>query len=504
MNESVTHESRANILIVDDDRANIDVLRRTLEAEGHEIFAACDGLSALEIARSVLPHLILLDVLMPEMDGFEVCHRLKRQEPTANIPVIFITVRGGPESIVQGFHAGGVDYIVKPFQQEEVLVRVETHLKIARLTKELMQRNRELEKEISRRKTVTNQRNQLAEHLSMISRREEEQWGIASIVGKSRIIKQTLSKISQLSVAINTSVLIIGESGTGKELVARAIHYGSAKVSGPFVPVNCASIPGELAESLIFGHIRGAFTGANADQRGYFELADGGTLFLDEMAYMPLEIQTKLLRVLEDGIVIPIGTSRGKRVDVRVIAAASTDLETMMLSGKFRQELYFRLARFKITVPPLRERREDIPLLARHFLRMFAAEMGMQEASLGSEALQALEDYYFPGNVRELKNIIEHALIESGGAEIQPEHLHFIQAQSFPAVPINPPRAETGPATASDLPLDLDQAELTVIKRALAMTDGNITRAARMLRTNRMRIYRALAREEEPQIKDDE
>lgn len=494
MNQAENNEIQSTILIVDDDPVNVDVLYQTLEpteqtqelpSTGYEILVATSGEMALKIARNTLPDLILLDVLLPGMNGFEICQKLKQDESTSDIPVIFITIKDQAEEIVKGFQAGGVDYIVKPFQKEVVLARVKTHLNNSRLMRELIQKNKDLEQEIAQRKALKSERNHLRGHLSMISRREAEHWGIASIVGKSRTIQKILEKINSLQTTKTTSVLIIGESGTGKELIARAIHFESPRAEEPFVPVNCSAIPSRLAESLLFGHIQGAFTGATADQEGYFALADGGTLFLDEIGYMSVEIQAKLLRVLEDGFVMPVGATDGKSVDVRVLAAASSSLEPKMEEGEFLPELYFRLARFSIDVPPLREHKEDIPLLTEHFLKLFATEMGKDVPSLSSDALSVLESYDFPGNVRELKNIIEHALIESGGAEIQPEHLHFVRIG-----------ADAAADSESEIPLNLKEAEVFVIERALAKTNGNISEAARLLGTNRMKIYRALARKE--------
>ena len=234
-------------------------------------------------------------------------------------------------------------------------------------------------------------------------------------------------------------MLIIGKcllngfgDSTGKEVIARAIHHGSPRAAGPFIPVNCSAIPADLAESTLFGHRRGAFTGADRDRPGYFELADGGTLFLDEVGDMPLDIQAKILRVLEDGQILPLGDTAEKKVDVRVVAATNVDLETGIEAGTFRQDLYFRLARFPIRVPPLRERRGDIPLLARHFLRLFAAEMGLPPPPLDETALEKLSSYDFPGNVRELKNIVERAVIESNGGQVQSEHLHLFCSSNRP------------------------------------------------------------------------
>jgi len=489
MDQTKIDETQATILVADDDLNNLDIVYRILESEGYEVLVASSGESAFKIAHRASPDLILLDVLMPGIGGFETCRRLKQEEPTSGIPVIFITVRNEMEAVIAGFRAGGVDYIIKPFRKEEALTRIKTHLEISKLMRELTQKNDDLEREIAQRKAITDERNHLAEHLSVISRHEAERWGIASIVGKSKTIQQILLTINQLQSTETTSILISGESGTGKELVARSIHFGSSRASYPFIPVNCSAIPGDLSESLLFGHVKGAFTGAITDQKGYFALANGGTLFLDEIGDMPAEIQPKLLRVLEDGFVVPVGADHGKFVDVRILAAATTDLEAEMVSGRFRRELYFRLTRFRIDIPPLREHKEDIPLLTEHFLKLFAIEMGREVPSLSSEALEVLTSYNFLGNVRELKNIIEGALIESDGAEIQPKHLRFVRTSAVPTATIATPNSE---ASALDLPLDLEQAEIFVIKRALAQTDGNISAAARLLGTNRTRIYRAL------------
>jgi len=289
-------------------------------------------------------------------------------------------------------------------------------------------------------------------------------------------------------------VLITGESGTGKELIARAIHYGSTRAAEPFIAVNCVAVPGDLAESMFFGHTKGAFTGALADRKGCFEMADGGTLFLDEIGDMPAQLQAKLLRVLEDGMITPVGASQPKKVDVRIIAATNADLDAQIASGAFRQDLYFRLARYIVQTPPLRERREDIPLLAGHFVKILSAEMGLHPPTLRTDALNALKAYDFPGNVREMKNIIERALIECGGDPISAEHLHLRKSASA-SIPKVAPAAAAESALPSDIPLNLEQAEEALIQRALAQTNGNVTEAARLLGINRTRIYRRMANE---------
>jgi DNA-binding NtrC family response regulator len=429
MSHSITSGKGAKILIADDIPANLNLLSDALESAGYSILAAPSGEVAVRIAKRMRPDLVLLDVIMPGMDGYETCHQLKLHEATREIPVIFITAKDETQSIVEGFQAGGVDYITKPFQADEVLMRVATHMKIHHLTRELRQKNQELLDEVSKRKAVEAELQSVDAQLSIISQQEAERWGLVGFVGASPGFAKILQGIRRMQSFGATNVLITGESGTGKELIARAIHYGSVSAKRPFVPVNCSSIPGELAESAFFGHVRGAFTGATTDHKGYFEQAEQGTLFLDEIGEMPLPLQAKLLRVLEDGVISPVGSTQRKKVEVRVLAGTNAELQSDIEAGKFRQDLYYRLARFTIEVPPLRERKEDIPLLAEHFLERFAAEMAMAKPMLNAQALQILQSYHYPGNIRELRNFIERALIESGGCEIGPDHLCFIQCR---------------------------------------------------------------------------
>ncbi len=436
----------AKILLVDDIVTNLKILRDALEPEGYELLVASDGPTALRAAATSLPDLILLDIVMPEMDGYEVCRHLKATEATRAIPVIFITARDEADDLVEAFRAGGADYITKPFAREEVLARVDTHLHNSRLTRTLLQKNVELEREIARREAAEEQSAAATERLDLLSRAAASHWGIDGFIGHSRTIQQILTEVQQLQNTGTTSVLISGESGTGKELIARAIHFGGTRAQGPFIALNCSAIPSELAESTLFGHVKGAFSGAHAARKGSFYLADGGTLFLDEIGDMPVALQAKLLRVLEEGIVTPVGGEREQRVDVRVVAATNADLQQQIGVGAFRQDLFFRLARFPVRLPPLRERREDIALLARHFLHLLAGEMGLAEPLLSTTALAALEAYNFPGNIRELKNMIEHALIKSQGSAIAQEHLNFIEASpQHPAIAPDRNMPQTAP-----------------------------------------------------------
>ena len=438
------------ILVVDDKPDNLDVLIAHLTQQGFSISVALNGEEALELTKEFLPDIIILDILMPGIDGFETCRRLKKDKNTKDIPVIFMTALSETVDKVNGFEAGGVDYITKPFQYEEVLARVNTHITLhnqqtqletqntdlIKLNTELTKLNEQLQQEITQREEAENALQLADAKLSVISEQEAERWGISGFIGKSQTIITILDNIRRLQNVEKTSVLILGESGTGKELIARAIHFGSPRAKESFIPVNCSAIPDELTESVFFGHQRGAFTGAVTDRKGHFELADGGTLFLDEIGDMPKRLQAKLLRTLEDGTLMPVGGSKEKKVDVRIIAATNVELQSKIAAGEFREDLYFRLASYIVQLPSLRERKEDIPLLVDHLLSRLVVEMGCSKAKLTPQALATLKNYHFPGNIRELKNLLEHALISSGGAPIQPQHFHFIESARAASTPV--------------------------------------------------------------------
>jgi DNA-binding NtrC family response regulator len=503
-----SNASGEQILIIDDSPANIDLLARVLEPLGYRVLVAASGEAGLRTAGRAVPDLILLDVVMPTINGYETCRRLKTNAATQDIPVLFISARDETQSLVEGFDAGGVDYIVKPFQPEEVLARVQTRLQLSRLRRELQHKNIELQQradelirinaalrdEIGKRQQAEQALEVADEQLSAISALEAERWGVPGFIGKSVTLTRIVVDIRRMQQFGSVNVLVTGESGTGKELVARAVHFGSGRAKHPFIPVNCVAIPEELAESTLFGHVRGAFTGATADKKGYFELAAGGTLFLDEIGDMPANLQAKLLRVLEDGAFTPVGATSERRTDVRIIAATNVDLQQQIASGGFRRDVYFRLAQFTVSVPPLRERRDDIPLLAAHFLKLFANEMGLPSPALTAGALAVLNEHDFPGNIRELRNMIERSLIECGGGTIEPEHIRpsFVASAAFPS-------KLAGKTLASEsngdhqLPLNMEAAEDLLIRRALAESGGNIAEAARRLGINRTRIYRKLS-----------
>lgn len=441
------------LLLVDDQPANLDVLVDYLKDSGLDLAVSINGNEALQLAKKRKPSLVLLDVMMPVMDGFEVCRRLKAHHGTRNVPVIFMSALSDTESKVKGFEAGAVDYVTKPLQREEVLARIHTHLTLRQQQLELKQKNRdlqalnaELKEQMGKRKEAESALHQMGEQLSALTRQEASKWGIDAFIGNSEATRAVLSEIRNLQQVDKTPVLVLGESGTGKELVSRAIHFGSKRNNKPFITVNCAAIPPDLADAELFGHVKGSFTGATHDRPGVFVQANGGTLFLDEIGDMPLAQQAKLLRVLESGEVTPVGGTRPLKVDVRVVTATNIALQSKVQSQEFRQDLYYRLAGYIIQLPPLRLRRDDIPLLVQHFLTTIGQQMGREKAEITEAAMQVLQGYDFPGNIRELRNLIEYALISSRGEPITPAQLHFIHQPAVPplAATPQPPMPSTG------------------------------------------------------------
>jgi DNA-binding NtrC family response regulator len=409
-----------SILVVDDTPTNVGVLLQVLGREGFKVLVARDGESALEQALYAKPELILLDVMMPGIDGFETCRRLKANAAMADVPVIFMTALGDVEDKVRGFAAGGADYVVKPFQHEEVVARVRTHLALRALQKRLGALNAELEHKVEERtrdlRTALEENERLKARLQQENRylKQEicESGNHGEIVGTSPGLKDVLRKVDMVALT-TTSVLIRGETGTGKELIARAIHRASPRSERPLVKLNCSAISAGLVESELFGHVKGAFTGASDRRVGRFELADGGTLFLDEVSELPLDTQTKLLRVLQEGEFEPVGSSKTLKVDVRIVAACNRDLAADVAAGRFRTDLYYRLNVFPIDVPPLRARSDDIPVLARHFMERFARKLGRHFEDIEPASLARLRAHAWPGNIRDLQNVIERAAILS-------------------------------------------------------------------------------------------
>jgi DNA-binding NtrC family response regulator len=456
-------EKDISVVIVDDDPAIRKTTARHLREKGYNVRVYANGKECLKSFKEQPADIVITDLRMPEMDGLTLLRAIKEHQPSTE--VIVITAYGDKDSAIAALRGDAYDFFEKPVRLDELSETI---------------------RRTARYQAVSRERDLLAQQVLLMSKKESERWGIEGFVGKSKAVENILKQIRTLQQYSNTSVLITGESGTGKELIARAIHSGSARSGKPFIPVNCSAIPGELVESAFFGHVRGAFTGATTEKKGYFELADGGTLFLDEIGETPLEMQAKLLRILEDGIVTPVGATHGRRTDVRILAAANVDLQTKIAERTFRQDLYFRLVRFTIVATPLREHKEDIPLLVEHFLNLFAAEMGKREPAISAEALAALEKYAFPGNVRELKNIIERALIESGGAPIQPRHLHFAHIDVSPITS----NTEANSDSVYDIPLKKarDAFEKRYLIRAL-QGRPNLTEAAQQIGVHRTTLY---------------
>ena len=525
----------STILLVDDNPTNLQLLFGTLKGLGHKLLVAKSGEDALKVAQWAQPDLILLDILMSGIDGFETCQRLKENPQTRDIAVIFLSALDDTDDKIKGLQMGAVDYIAKPFQAEEVIARVETHLTIVRLRSELAERNRQLEAanqpildsvgdgiyglDLEGRITFANpaalrltgypmealihnsihelhlyarwdgspyhfietgiyqtlkqgvakesdtdvfwrnagdhfavswtctpikrsgevqgavlafrdvtvrkrQERQLRDALAEVERLRDRlqaenaylqaevrtEGRFDGIVGESPVLKAVLDQVDQVAPT-NSSVLIIGESGTGKEAIARAIHDLSARRDRPLIKVNCGAITPSLIESELFGHEKGAFTGAHRQRQGHFELADGGTIFLDEVGELPVDAQVKLLRVLQEHEISRVGSENAIKVDVRVIAATNRDLVEMVEAGRFRMDLFYRLNVFPLTLPPLRERREDIPLLVAKFLADQARAQGRTFTRLSEDGMRLLLDYHWPGNIRELQNVIERAAI---------------------------------------------------------------------------------------------
>lgn len=460
-------EAPVRVVVVDDDAHVGEIVKGFLERAGCTVRTFTCPLKGLADIRQSTPDLVITDLRLPDMDGLTLLREIKQFSPTTD--VIVISGNAHKDDAIQALRLGAFDFFEKPINGGEL---VETVRRTVRF------------------RTAVSERDRFAEQLPFVTKREGQRWGLDAFVGEAPAARRILADVRRLQQAANTSVLLTGESGTGKELIARAIHFGSSRSSRPFVPVNCPAIPSELAESALFGHVRGSFTGATVDQKGSFELAHEGTLFLDEIGDMSPVLQGKLLRVLEDGIVVPVGRTTGRTVNVRIVSATNADLKARIADGRFRADLFFRLAGFSLHLPPLRERAGDVVLLARHFIRVLSQEMGRPAPAVSPEALHLLESHPFPGNVRELRNMIERALIQSGGREIQPVHIEFLD------VGLRQPLVGCGAhaaLAAETLPLDLAAAEQAIIRRAMQTANGNVSEAARLLGINRSKLNRKLA-----------
>ena len=435
------------VLVVDDETKMRRVLEIMLGRMGHEVMSASNGLEALQILKSATANLVISDLRMPDMNGTELLKALREQGN--EVPVIIMTAYGTIESAVEAMKLGACDYILRPFDVDALELAVNRVL----LTGQLRLQNDFLKNEV------------------------EKGWG--EFIGSSPSMQKIYDLIRQVA-PVKTTVLITGETGTGKELVARAIHRASPRKDALFVPINCAAIPADILESELFGYEKGAFTGAIKDRIGKFETAEGGTLFLDELTEMPIALQAKLLRVLQENVIEKLGGNRSIPIDVRIVAATNRDPRQALKDGKLREDLYYRVNVFNIDLPCLRDRKEDIPALVTTFIAGHSVSQGVSET-----ALACLQDYDWPGNVRELQNVIERAVVLSRGEIIQVAHLprDMIPSKEIKVV------ADTTPIQSLKLNPAIESLERSMICEALKQAGNNKSRAARVLEISERSLW---------------
>jgi len=439
------NETKARVLVVDDAQDTLDVLQRNLSAAGFHVYTALSVPEALAVLDRSTVDLVITDLKMPKVSGLDLVRHVR--ENLTDTEVMMITGYATIEGAVEAVRTGAEEYLAKPFTDQELLISVRRALDKLRIRRALRQ--------APDGKPVVGH----------------------GILGESAAM-QEISRAIAKAATTTATVLISGESGTGKELVARAIHYGSARASAPFVPVNCGAIPAELVESELFGHLKGAFTGATDSRAGFFQTADGGSIFLDEISEMSLAMQVKLLRVLQDKEVWMVGVTRGHKVDVRVLTATNKHLPSLVQKGSFRDDLYFRLSVITITAPPLRERGDDVLLLANHFVSKYADEAGKPAMQFTDRAVEALRNYAWPGNVRELENLIQRLVVMKEDP--------LIDATDLPAV------MRFAIARESHLDRTLAEVEAEYIRNVLASVNGNKTHAAQILGIDRKTLREKL------------
>jgi two-component system response regulator PilR (NtrC family) len=432
-------ESRGNILVVDDERNMREVLEIFLKNEGYSVTTAENGRAAIQALQKDIFALVITDLKMPKISGLDLLKSIKEISP--DTVVVIITAFGTAESAVEAMKLGAFDYIQKPFKMDDISLVVNNALEKQRLREEVS-----------------------------ILREQVRGLSLENIIGQSPAMLELFSLIRKVASS-DASVLITGESGTGKELVAKAIHNISPRMEGHFVAVNCAAIPEGLLESELFGYMKGAFTGASANKKGLFEVADKGTLFLDEISEMPLSLQAKILRVIEDRIIRRVGGVSDIKVDIRIISATNRDIKSAVVEGSFREDLYYRLNVLSINVPPLRERKEDIPLLANYFLSTFSTN----KKRFSEEALDLLRNYHWKGNVRELENVIERIALLCDSKIIGPEHLpeEIRSAKVTEEIKM--------PSDGIDIEKMIENMEKAYLIQALEKTNGVKTEAAKLL-----------------------
>ncbi|HSB72506.1 MAG TPA: sigma-54 dependent transcriptional regulator [Candidatus Methylomirabilis sp.] len=446
------------VLVVDDDAATRRLLDVRLRAMGCEVAAAADGREALIAIQREVPALMLLDLQMPRMGGMELLRELRKGG--VDLPVIVITAHGSIEAAVEAMKEGAIDFLPKPFDPKHLEIVVHKALE----RRKLVESNRFLQDTLAAR--------------------------TPAVLGESAPIRRAI-EIARKAAAANSTVLLLGESGTGKEVFAHSIHQWSPRQDRPFVVVNCVALSEHLLESELFGHEKGAFTGAHATKKGKFELAHSGTVFLDEIGDMPPNLQTKLLRVLQDHAFERVGGTKPFRADIRIIAATNRDLDGAVKDGRFREDLYYRLNVVRIVLPPLRDRMDDLPALAHHFVARFAMETKKAVKGISKEAMTLLLAQAWRGNIRELANVIERAVVLCNGIQIEPEDLALLSPGGGAS-----PFSLTSPMTSGQFHAQVKQFKQATIKAALHQTGGNQTKAAELLglrRTHLVRMLRVLS-----------
>lgn len=452
----------ATVLIVDDDEVALLTLGSILKAEGFQTLTARNGLEALTIIEREGADMVVADQKMPQMDGLGLLKEMKKRG--ISLPFIMLTGHGTIDMAVATMKDGATDYMVKPFEPLEMVAAIRRSLEFRRLNEENVKLKSQL----------------------------KEQYSFHNIVTQSALMKRVLETAEKVSTTINTSVAIYGESGTGKEVLARAIHFSGPRMANNFVAVNCAGIPSTLLESELFGHVKGAFTGADQEREGKFGHAQKGTILLDEIGDMPLDLQAKLLRVLQERVYEKVGSHKPIKADFRIIVATNRNLEEMVGNGSFRVDLFHRVSSFPITLPPLRERKEDIPLLANYFLAQLRKELGKPLPGLSAKAMEKLLRYGWPGNIRELRNCLERAAILTDDELIQPSHL-TINEEIGPAAPDgNRPGHIHLSIELPEEGFSMEKVTDEVLKLALEKCGGNKSKAADLLKLDRSIFYRRL------------
>jgi two-component system response regulator PilR (NtrC family) len=448
-----------SILIVDDEEVLQDVLSSLLRKEGYDVLSARSGEEGLEVLAENDDDLVLLDLMLPGISGQDVLQKIRRSDP--DTVVVVVTAYSSIEGAIEAMRSGAFHYIPKPFKNQEVLLTVRKGLEQRRLTTE----NRSLREQL------------------------RERYSFGNIVGKSKPMSEVYDLI-RLAAPSKSNILVLGESGTGKELVAKAIHHHSRRASGPFVTVNSGSMPPDLLESNLFGHVKGAFTGAVSSKKGLFEIANGGSIFFDEIGNIPLDTQSKLLRVIQEREFMRLGAVETMKADVRIIAATNADLEAEVANHNFREDLFYRLNVITVSLPPLRARSEDIPLLANHFLTRYARENEKEIERISPEAMTLLMDHAWPGNVRELENAVERGVVLGTGNELSVDLLPATVREREGAIPTLP-ATPNGDVSLKDA---VSGFERQLIVRALRQTNGVQKHAAEKLKVKPTTLHEMIKR----------